>query len=71
MEYHAVMKIFMKNIYIYIHDIILNKMQKAKLCVYYDYNYFKNAPMRINIEDKIPKNNYFVKSVGYWEFLLQ
>lgn len=40
MEYHAAMKIFMKNIYIYIHDIILNKMQKAKLCVYYDCNYF-------------------------------
>lgn len=57
--------------YMYIHDIIHNKIQKAKLCVYYHGNYFLNAPMWINIEDKIPKNNYFVKLVRYWEFLLQ
>lgn len=32
MEYHAVIKIFMKDMYI--HDVILNKMQKAKLYVH-------------------------------------
>lgn len=44
MKSHGVMNLFMKDMYV--HGIISNKVQKTMPCVYYECNYFSNAPMR-------------------------
>lgn len=67
MKYHAVMNLFMK--YMYIHDITLKYERQS-------YVYIMIATISYThpwgLTQKIKcKRNYFVKSVGYWEFHLQ